>query len=355
MKGQRIPTELKQKIVLAVLEHPEITINQFRATHMDATQDYTQDVVADATLDKLIKWVRLCYNENKLVDLTTWVVGHSPSGGQIRKIPDHMDHIIQKLGEQQPMKTLQMIATEFARITGMIAVSEQTIGRSLRRSKVSDKIITLQSSLLDELSRRATLDFLSPFEPQKMHNVDESLAAMKKFQGRRARALLNSPVICLEWYIKDANGIIYSVIGDYTPRGWAIWRICYGNVNHVTYENFLKEDFQSVYCPGQVMFHDGASIHMTRSTLDLLDNITGGLHLKVSAFSHDLSPVEKGFSNVWGYIRRHWDPLGGKSPSQAINEAFYEYSTIGPCGNAAKGHFDLYQRNHDEFLQKNST
>jgi hypothetical protein len=294
------------------------------------------------------RWIR--QNSDDIESLYEYVHGKPSSGGPKRKFSDIDDGVVQAVGTVQPKPSLNAVARIVSQITGDPVVSRQTIAESLKKSKITVKTVTTVSALLDEVNRAKTLEFLSPFTIDSMHDPDESLAAMKKFQGKRARAIFGTPAICKEWYIKDNNGRIYSVIGDYTSKGWSCWRICYGNVNHRSFEDFLNEDLSKILLEGDVVLHDGASIHMASTTLDLLDRITDGLHYKVSAFSHDLSPVEKGFANVWGYIRSHWNPTAGQSPSRLINEAFHLYSVDGARGYVAEGHWNLYKRNHEIFL-----
>lgn len=184
-----------------------------------------------------------------------------------------------------------------------------------------------------------------------MHNVDETVASMKKFKAKRARANFGEPTMCEEWYIADAERVVYSVIADYTFEGWATWRIFYNYINHYGYELFLKEDLQYVLGEGDCVLNDGASIHLVDSTLELLHKITNGLYITGASYSHDLFPVERGFANVWGYIRSKWDPGAGLSPTDLINEAFIKYSVLGEWGYKANEHWNIYKNNHQLFLQ----
>ena len=72
---------------------------------------------------------------------------------------------------------------------------------------------------------------------------------------------------------------------------------------------------------GDLVLHDGATIHLVESTQKVLSEITHGRHLKVAGYSHDLSPVERGFANTWAYIHRHYDPKI-HTPADIINAAF---------------------------------
>ena len=60
-------------------------------------------------------------------------------------------------------------------------------------------------------------------------------------------------------------------------------------------------------------------------------SITDNRYIKVAKYSHDLSPVERGFANVWNYIHTQYD-TSTQSPVEIINEAFAIYSVTGPLG-----------------------
>ena len=96
---------------------------------------------------------------------------------------------------------------------------------------------------------------------------------------------------------------------------------------------------------GDLVLHDGATIHLVESTQEILSEITHGRYLKVAGYSHDFSPVERGFANTWAYIHRHYDSKI-HTPVDIINAAFSAYSVSGPLGYKARNHWSLYDRNH---------
>jgi len=269
-------------------------------------------------------------------------------GGAKRILSVEDDKIISTLSIMQPKRSYERVAKEFSVVSGTDVLSRDTMRRSNKRSKIGEKVVTSESAFLDHNERAQTLQLLAPYSIEQMHNFDESVAAMKKFNGKRARATFGEPAIWTDWYLPVGNRI-YSVIADYTSKGWSIWRIFWSNLNHLSVETFLREDLSSVLTDGSVILSDGASVHLTPTTQQLLHQITRGHYVKVAAFSHDLSPVERGFSNVWRYIRSNWDPRNGQTPEQLIDEAFFRYSIAGPMGHVAKGHWNIYNRNHENF------
>ena len=72
--------------------------------------------------------------------------------------------------------------------------------------------------------------------------------------------------------------------------------------------------------------------------------------MKVPICAHHFSPIEKGFSNVWGLVRQKWaldQTIGAK---RTLEASFEHYSYRGPGGSQAKGNFKIYENNHNYWL-----
>lgn len=223
--------------------------------------------------------------------------------------------------------------------------THQEISRFLKRHRIADHHIDFISAHLDEEDRAQTLAAARPYETPHLHNFDESSTAEAKFIQKNARAGVGEHPTQFEWCLRGPDGRVYSVIADYTPAGWTVWRIFLCNIDHKCVEEFLREDLSSFIGEGDLVLHDGATIHLVESTQQLLSEITNGRHLKVAAYSHDLSPVERGFANTWAYIHRYYDP-SKHTQLQIIHAAFSAYSVSGPLGYKARNHWNLYDRNH---------
>jgi hypothetical protein len=72
------------------------------------------------------------------------------------------------------------------------------------------------------------------------------------------------------------------------PQGWTIWRTFLCNINRKCLEEFLLNDLSKVICEADCVIHDGATIHTTQTTIELLEEITQGRFIKVAAYSHDI-------------------------------------------------------------------
>jgi transposase len=259
-----------------------------------------------------------------------------------------MSSFIDTISLEIPKKTQSEIARLVSNVIGDgRAWDQSTISRWLKHHKISDHRINFISALLDEEERSETFAQLAPYATHHLHNFDESSCAREKFIAKIARCHVGEVPTVKEWHIIGADGRVYSVIADYSTEGWTCWRIFLCNINHVCVEQFLQEDLSKVIGEGDLVIHDRASIHMVESTQALLEQITNGHHTTVASYSHDLSPVERGFASTWAYIHRHFDPTI-HNPIDILNEAFSIYSVIGPLGYKARNHWNLYDSNRLE-------
>ena len=145
------------------------------------------------------------------------------------------------------------------------------------------------------------------------------------------------------------GGRRFSILAAYTTRGFLFWRIVEGPVTHEIIEEVFREQLEPLIVPGDFLMADNAAIHLAPTTLMEMERITTGRFKFVPTYSPCCSPVEKGFSLVWTYVRARED-RAARDPVGVINEAFQYYSTTGPKGYKARGHFNNYKRYHRRFL-----
>jgi hypothetical protein len=267
-------------------------------------------------------------------EIVAWLAGKVRTGNKSGHYldDDEISHVVEELSTSRPKRPHSMIADDVTEIVGDgVRITRQEISRFLKRHKISSHKISFVSALIDEDERAETLELARPYETSCLHNFDETSTAYTKFIMKETRCHKGETPSQPEWNLIGPDGRVYSVIADYTPNGWSCWRTFLRNIDHECVELFLQEDLSCVLSDGDVVLHDGASIHKVQSTIDLLAEITDNRYIKVAKYSHDLSPVERGFANVWNYIHTHYDP-STQSPVEIINEAFAMYSVTGPLG-----------------------
>ena len=144
--------------------------------------------------------------------------------------------------------------------------TQQEVSRFLERHWLADHHIDFISAHIDEEERAQTLANARPYETNHLHNFDESSTAESKFIQKTARAGVGEHPTQFEWCLQGTDSRVYSVIADYTPEGWTVWRIFLCNIDHRCMEEFLREDLSSVNGEGDLLLHDGATIHLVEST-----------------------------------------------------------------------------------------
>lgn len=299
----------------------------------DNVFDNDDSLCSFSYLVKLCRWIRCVASDD---DIRIWLAGRRRTGNKSLHALDEEDvsRTVENLALARPKRTLEMISKDLTCILGneyATGTSRQEISRWLKRHKIADHCLSYVSAHLDEEERAETLRMARDFPTSNLHNFDESSTGYKKFIEHKARFHIGEIPTDIEWSIQGPDGRVYSVIADYIPEGWAIWRTFLCNIDHNCVEYFLRHDLSTVLCEGDCVLHDGATIHTTQTTIDLLEDLTQGNYIKVAAYSHDLSPVERGFANVWRYIHSNYNP-SQQTPIDIINEAFSIYSVSGPLG-----------------------
>jgi hypothetical protein len=107
-------------------------------------------------------------------------------------------------------------------------------------------------------------------------------------------------------------------------------------------ENCIAEHFRSFVnnlrpfiTDSDFVLFDNATIQTEEESLQIVEEVFHGLLKRVPAYSPRFSPIERGFSVVWGEIRRNSEHAM-IDPEGAINAAFTKYSVWGPYGHVGK-------------------
>lgn len=205
---------------------------------------------------------------------------------------------------------------------------------------MKQKQASFYSALVDYEDCFHHMCFFKSVSGRQIVDWDETSCSREKFRKTIGRAV--DKVVVHEWKL---GGFMWCAIGVYSDIGWLKWRIYKTSIDSEIIKSFIENELAEVLGPDQFAIFDGASIHLTDDVLSSINRVTGGRYKKVPAYAHWLSPVERGFSNVWRYIRNNM-VSAERDPESALNEAFKYYSFFGPGGQAAKHHFDMYERSY---------
>ena len=94
-----------------------------------------------------------------------------------------------------------------------------------------------------------------------------------------------------------------------------------------------------------VALYDNASHQVMESTLQLIDDVFESWWSRLPEYCPHLAPVEKGFSLVWGYVRRR-SIEANLRPREVLADAFQYYSIGGPGASACHNLFNVHFRNY---------
>lgn len=137
----------------------------------------------------------------------------------------------------------------------------------------------------------------------------------------------------------------FSILAAYCTRGFIFWHIHEGPVTHQVIEAVFKQYLEPLMTASDLLLLDKASIHWAPSTLLETERITRGRFKFVPAYSPRCSPIERGFSLIWRYVRAR-EEQAARDPIGVVQSAFFHYSTQGPEGYKARNHFSAYRRSH---------
>jgi len=230
---------------------------------------------------------------------------------------------------------------------------------ALKRVKVREKLTMKKVTLIN---RHKDVDMqlqfmrdMSVYPATSIVDFDETSCGRTKFEQLYGCAPSDKRILKPQWEI---GGQLCSVIAVYSMHGFLAWRIFYSTINHHCVNLFLEEDLKPVLTgmdDGVCVICDGASVHKAESTKAVLERVSHG-HWCISApYSPELKPVEKGFSLVLARIRRqHAQRFQRRVTEQectdVIEEAFRYYSIFGEGCESCLGHWDLYVKNHQDFM-----
>ena len=187
---------------------------------------------------------------------------------------------------------------------------------------------------------------MASIHPDKILNIDETHWGKTKYKLKKGKGPRGKRLNIKEFII---SGKTFMITACYSTVGFRWYHVCAGAVTHVEVEQILESHLRPTINDGDVVMWDNAPVHTVISTVNLLDEITEGLRKNVPAYSHRLSPVERGFANIWNDIRRN--PIAATQPLQAVAQAFAKYSIGGEYAHRARKHFSVYAARHKAYCE----
>jgi hypothetical protein len=236
------------------------------------------------------------------------------------------------------------------------APSVSTVYRTLRRAKLSRKVMEHRHIRLDHVTRLEYFDRIAAYDPMHLIDIDETAGSAKEFQEKYGWSDVGEACVYTQFVIAGKH---YNVIAAYTPFGFLCHEVYEGSVTSDDYSDFIKNKLKPRLTNEHFAIVDNCSIHKTDKAMAAMEEaFTGNQpfqmvyvhhHYSLSsynvgqfdfcaAYSADLKPCERGFSNVKRAIRAN-SRFAEANPIEAINQAFALYSVGGPRGHTGKRHY----------------
>lgn len=308
-------------------------------------------LVTKSTLQRL---QRLFKSKNK-DKVNLYLAGPLSKAHHTLKLKDHEIDFIEFLLLHYSSSTHKEIARIYQRERGGdYTPSNSTIRRIIKMKNITSKKPSLIQALVNTQAEVDHLDLLKYIDFKKLINIDETHKNDEKCRRKLVRGYKGQRVRRKQWKI---NGKHYSICAIYGYYGFISWQIYEKNMDHESFEHFLEYNLRPIYIAGHVVLLDNATTHKFGTTLALLEEITGGMQKCVPPWCHHLSPIERGFSQVWGDIRKTINnSMTPNAPlvnvEAVIQASFSKYSIIGEMSSVAKKNWGIYERNNMEYIRE---
>jgi hypothetical protein len=262
------------------------------------------------------------------------------------------DFIVKLLKEHRSMR-LRVVTAEFhkhfydqyeGRLPGMSAVYQ-----AIKRTGLTHKRVTWQNIHRNPDEQAKYLDDMMSIHPDLLADLDGMVEGADDWYEHFGWSPAGEQ--CIRFQI-ELHGGIYAVMAAYSTKGFLFYRIFGDTVKGSDISTFLEDLGKSGKLPHDAfMILDNAKNQKTEKVRDTAERVFNGRYMYCSAYSPELKPIERGFSNVKNYIReRDGDAEWQSNPVGLIMAAFNYYSVDGEGGPTARNHFQIYFDNHQMFL-----
>jgi transposase len=205
--------------------------------------------------------------------------------------------------------------------------SLSSVQRMLKEFDFTRKVIERMNVRQDPIERMEYWNRIAAFDPVRIIDTDGISCRPEDIEQKYGWALRGEPATKLQFVL---GGKTYSVMASYTPVGFLAWGIYEGAIDADTFQEYLRQELRPRRKLGwNVGIFDNARIHKAPKSLRAIDEVFGGMYDFCAAYSPDLKPCERGFSNVRNYLREHEDEAMHDHLGW-LNHAFWMHSMWGP-------------------------
>ena len=342
VKGKTIPVPIRKAI------HKDITFNKL---DLDVIQKKYKEYTSLNHLKKL----RARFNKDEVASTlytsnNPLALGIKHAGGRPKKYSNELDSLLLRLdNDTETLLTEEALGNEFASRyfdQRPDAPSKSQINRMLKRNNITTKVVDhrhIKRLIRQELIHRRIIEHV---HEDFLIDIDEMSAGPKKFNKRMGRSVKGKR--CYRRQIKIGTKY-YCVIAAMGTKGFICWRIFEGTMKSDEFQKFLDETYELFHKEGHHGLFDNAKTHKTSEAIRRINMVFRGLFNFVPPYSPHLKPIERGFSMIRSYLRAN-SREAILNPIKVLNDAFHNYSTLGPSGYKCRKLFNSYKNNHLYFL-----
>jgi hypothetical protein len=229
-------------------------------------------------------------------------------------------------------------------------LSESTVWRTFKREHLSHRIMEARNMLQSPEEQNNFLANIRHVDPSRIVDIDGMSQNRNDFKARHGWAPINDED-CVRMQI-TIHSRSFAVHAAYTQFGFLAWEIFEGAVNQYHVTHFMEHHLAPFLREDSFCIIDNATNQRTGMVRAALRLFFNDLYLYSPAYTPEFKPIERGFSLVKTFIRKHDCPACAANPVALIQRAFEAYSIEGEFSSSAYGHFNLYRRVHESWLDE---
>jgi len=229
------------------------------------------------------------------------------------------------------------------------ALSPTSVCCELKREKWSYRILETRNMLQNTEEQLIYLERIRHVHPSRIIDIDGMSQSRKDFKAKYGWAPSDDEE---KWMQITIHNRTFAVHAAYSELGFVAWEIFEGAVTQNEITHFVNERLAPFVKADSFLIIDNAANQRTAAVRAVIEAVFLGKYLYSPAYTPELKPVERGFSNVKHWIRKYDSPEAAADPVGLIQRAFELYSVRGALGHTAYNHFSLYRRIYDAWLQE---
>jgi transposase len=223
--------------------------------------------------------------------------------GRPRKITLEAEEGIARYLEEDPTAYQDEIQ-EFLLDEYGIEVSRQTVGRVMKKKKLTHKRVERIRPEQDQELRSLWVSKLVEYSAEQLIFVDESGANERTADRKYGWSLRGIPCRAKSSGKRSSRWSILPAIGI---NGYLDWEVYHGSYNAERFNNFIRHlltKMEPFPGPRSVLVMDNVNTHHSPELKGMCDE--AGVRLEyLPPYSPDYNPIEKSFSALKAWIRRN--------------------------------------------------